>query len=531
MEQWKEHYTNLLVEHRTEFEIKTRHIQVEEESISPVDLTELKSALKIMKNNKSPGPGDIPIELLKQAPDVLLEIVVTLINKCLIEGNNIPEEWNLSYISSIYKKGNKKLCGNYRGLSVTSSMERLYGRVLKNRIEGHIKDFEEQSGFRAGRSCIDNTFVLNQLIEKRKARNLNTYLVFVDLEKAYDNVPLNKLFDVLEASELNKAYTKAIYNIYKNSKASIKVGNNYSEPFQTTKGLKQGCCLSPTLFKIYAQQALNNWTRKCSKMGVEIGEYCLYTLLFADDQVVIASDQEDVEYMTRKLTEEYSKWGLNMNLGKTEFLEVGGNLTTDLQLGSGKVRGVKEYKYLGSVISQEGNTKKDIQNRIVQGRKAIQLLNSLLWSTRIKMKTKIMLYYAIVEPILSYGSECWQLTSQEKNKILTVEMDFLRRSCRISRSDHIRNDEIRQRTKVTETVIDRIEYKQLMWYGHVKRMENERWPRRIMEYIPSNRRRRGRPAASWENNMEIAMRNRDIEKNEWMDRKRWRIKCGMRPRS
>ena len=49
----------------------------------------------------------------------------------------------------------------------------------------------------------------------------------------------------------------------------------------------------------------------------------MYTLQFADDQVVLAGDKEDLEYMTRKLTETYEKWGLDMNLNKTKYLFIG----------------------------------------------------------------------------------------------------------------------------------------------------------------------------------------------------------------
>lgn len=74
--------------------------------------------------------------------------------------------------------------------------------------------------------------------------------------------------------------------------------------------------MSPTLFKIYIQEALENWRKKCSGMGIDIGDKCLTTLFFADDQVIIANCEEDIDYMLRKLIEEYEKWGMNMNRGK-----------------------------------------------------------------------------------------------------------------------------------------------------------------------------------------------------------------------
>ncbi|XP_030753480.1 uncharacterized protein LOC115880423 [Sitophilus oryzae] len=150
-------------------------------------------------------------------------------------------------------------------------MGRLYGRILKERVEESFKEIEEQGGFRAGRSCIDNIFVLQQIIEKRRARNLDTHLVFIDLEKAYDMVPLKKLFEIL----------------------------------------------------VESNKALKNWRRKSRAIGIEIDNHYLSTLFFADDQVIVAGCEEDADYMFMKLDEEYDRWGLNINLTKTEYLKVG----------------------------------------------------------------------------------------------------------------------------------------------------------------------------------------------------------------
>ena len=72
--------------------------------------------------------------------------------------------------------------------------------------------------------------------------------------------------------------------------------------------------------------------------------------------------------------------------------------------------------------------------------------NSLLWSNKMKLQTKLTVYISIVEPILTYGCECWQLSDKEKKMIETVEMNFLRRAYNISRIQHVRNEDIRRKT-------------------------------------------------------------------------------------
>ena len=62
-------------------------------------------------------------------------------------------------------------------------------------------------------------------------------------------------------------------------------------------------------------------------MGIPLENITLHTLQFADDQVVLAGDKEDLEYITHKLKETYEKWGLDMNLNKTKYLCIGGRGT------------------------------------------------------------------------------------------------------------------------------------------------------------------------------------------------------------
>jgi len=97
-----------------------------------------------------------------------------------------------------------------RGISITSSTGRFYGRILKTRMEATIQDAEEQSGFCAGRSCIDNIFCLKQLCEKSISYGMETSLTFVDLRKAYDTIPITNLWNAMRAAGIKETYVKAV---------------------------------------------------------------------------------------------------------------------------------------------------------------------------------------------------------------------------------------------------------------------------------------------------------------------------------
>nr|CAH7720104.1 unnamed protein product [Callosobruchus chinensis] len=110
-----------------------------------------------------------------------------------------------------------------------------------------------------------------------------------------------------------------------------------------------------------------------------------------------------------------------------------------------------------------------------------------------------------------------------EKRLLAMEMGYWRRCCKLTLLDKVRNEQIRDRMSIATTIIDTIEAKKLRWYGHVCRMENSRWPKRILNWNPPERRRRGRPRTSWRDGLESAMRERDLNPGDWRDRKRWKL--------
>jgi len=165
-------------------------------------------------------------------------------------------------------------------------------------------------------------------------------------------------------------------------------------------------------------------------MGIPLENTTLYTLQLADDQVVLAGDREDLEYMTRKLKETYEKLGLDMNLNKTKYLCIGetySNLKLDKD---SEIEFCEEYKYLGVIFDTSGKDDKEIRSRVIQARKCIACLNGILWSADIRKERKLNIYNALIKSSLLYGFETWRLTENNKRLVKATEMDTLRRSSR-----------------------------------------------------------------------------------------------------
>jgi hypothetical protein len=125
-----------------------------------------------------------------------------------------------------------------------------------------------------------------------------------------------------------------------------------------------------------------------------------------------------------------------------------------------------------------------------------------------KTPVKLHIYQTIIQSILMYGAEVWQIPTREINKSLSTEMEVIRRSARKSRIEIIKNEYIKEIMRVKEKpdIIDNIERKRLQWYGHVKRMQEERLPKLIMEWIPGRR-----PRKTWMEGVRAAMEKKHLK--------------------
>ena len=112
------------------------------------------------------------------------------------------------------------------------------------------------------------------------------------------------------------------------------------------------------------------------------------------------------------------------------------------------------------------------------------MLNSVLWNWQITRKNKLLIYSSIVKSTVTYGAQTWKFNKNLELKLMSMEMDFFRRSARCSILEKIRNNVIREKMNIKNSVLDYIRYKQLNWYGHVQRMNEEKLPRTILEWYP-----------------------------------------------
>ena len=168
-------------------DIQTEHCERLNQTIT---LEEERQAVDQSKIGKATGIDNIPNEILKNPK--LLNPLHKLYQYCF-ENSVVPDCWYKSTIQPIYKKGKYPLNPlNYRGISLLSTVAKVFSSTLNNRITNHLDDngllCNEQNGFRKLRSCLDYIYTLTSIVRNRKLQKLPTYICFVDFAKAFDSV-------------------------------------------------------------------------------------------------------------------------------------------------------------------------------------------------------------------------------------------------------------------------------------------------------------------------------------------------------
>ena len=196
VERWKEHFEELLNPTNTPSMMEAE-LEVDGGS-SSISLMEVTEVVKHLRSGKAPGIDEIQPEMLKALGVEGLSWLTRLFNIAW-ESGTVPKEWQTGVVVPLFKKGDQRVCANYRGITLLSLPGKVYSKVLERRVRPIVEPQieEEQCGFRPGRGTTDQLFTLARILEGAWEYAHPVYMCFVDLEKAYDRVPREKLWEVL----------------------------------------------------------------------------------------------------------------------------------------------------------------------------------------------------------------------------------------------------------------------------------------------------------------------------------------------
>ena len=417
MEQWYVHFKGIL-----DKEVEANANETISEDDYNEDLDRLISKEEIifaigkLKNSKAPGQDGLISEFFKHLNNAAIEFLVSLFNTLFDEGI-YPNNWTESLILPLFKKGDANNAHNYRGISLSDVISKLYSSVINKRLSDWIRinniTGEMQAGFKKDYSTIDHIFTLMAAIQKQFENDRKLYVAFIDFEKAFDSISRHLLWPVLRKNNIKGKLYRCIVSMYADVKARIRSGSKLSDLINCTKGVKQGDALSPILFSLFinelALEVING-----GKHGATFDLVEIFLLLFADDIVLVSETPIGLQTQLNNLYSAACRLELKVNMDKSNIIvfRKGGYLgARERWVYNGlQMPVVNAYKYLGLYFTTKLSFNYTCGDLVSRAKRAVFSILSLMYKfdsrpTNIFFK----LFDTQVQPIVNYGAEVWGL--------------------------------------------------------------------------------------------------------------------------
>ena len=471
--------------------VRTRHFK--ESTPTP---SEVKSAIKQLKNNKAPGADNIAAEMLKADVGTTTELLHPIIQE-VWESEIVPEEFTDALIIKLAKKGDLTVCSNWRGITLLNTINKILSIIIHERISKVLEPVlrKQQSGFRPHRSCIDNISTLRIIMEQSMEFNTSLYLLFIDFKQAFDSLDRNVMWRILSSYGIPTKILNIIVGLYRSGKCRIVHRGKLGRWFTVDSGVKQGCVLSPLLFLIVL-----DWVMRKVNTGGRGIQWTLTERLedidFADDLALLAQRAQDIEYSLRRLVKYAAQVGLKINVTKTKLIRINTTTSCTLVVDGQTIEEIESFTYLGSILSGDGGAELDVNSRIRKARQAFISLNNIWNSTQLTRNLKIRFFKTNCVSVLLYGCETWKMTSSIENQIQVFVNRCLRRILKIRWPETIRNEELWRRTNCEQMKVV-IKRRKWNWIGHTVRRPVGDIAKTALDWNPQGTRRRGRPKTTW----------------------------------
>ena len=396
---------------------------------------ELNEAIKRTKDNKAPGPDDIPNEAIKNMNHRNREKLRKALNNIMWTGN-IPQDWTGSYITRLYKgKGQKGKCSSERGITLSSNIGKMFERIINERITEKVIITDEQAGGRKRRSTTDHINVLHNIIANNKKRKQPTYIVFLDVTKAYDKAWLKAIMHVLYKQGITDKTWDITDKLNQNLQAKIRTKYGLTRTIHINDSIRQGGVLSVIQYALIMDEISK--TNKMEDIGEQIPgtESRINTLLWMDDVALIANNLDDLKKLINNTNHTANKYHIEFGKEKSKVLRIGKHPKNQpeqeqLYLGSMELEYTDKYKYLGLTINEKLNLSDHIKSIKGKTEAAYQTILSLLHDRtflQIQMKTAWKLLETCIIPVITYASETWMPTKKEIKTLNKILDDIIKR--------------------------------------------------------------------------------------------------------
>lgn len=396
-------------------------------TITPTSPKEILSIILKLASKKSPGHDLITNKILKNLTSKALAYLASLFNSAMRLAT-FPSTWKHAIIVPIHKPGKQtNSLTSYRPISLLPTLSKLYERILLNRIKPYLQIIpKNQFGFKTQHSTCHQIQRISEIIVKGFENKQYTTAVFLDLTQAFDKVWHHGLKIKLKALNLPTYLLKTITSFITDRTFQVRIDTDLSPHHSINSGVPQGSVLGPTLFNIYCHDIPNPPDSQLA--------------MFADDTTILTQDNtldlsiKKLQSSLNEITSWFKKWKLNLNPTKSVakiFTLKRYNDPRNININNQIIQWNRKddsVKYLGVFLDEKLTWNIHINKKLTQGYARMRILYPLInHKSTLQIKSSLLLYTAIIRPLISYACPVWAAASTTKiNKIQILQNKFLR---------------------------------------------------------------------------------------------------------
>ncbi|KAL5248617.1 hypothetical protein ACHWQZ_G017709 [Mnemiopsis leidyi] len=217
-------------------------------------VSDIADAIEDIKPNAASGPDEIPVSLLKNCKEAIAEPIHLIWKKCFSSGS-VPSSYKFSHIFPLHKKDSRALPANYRPISLTSHVIKIFERVIRKKLVEYLEINDlicnKQHGFRSGRSCLTQLLHHFDDVLEALANNSDFDSIYLDYAKAFDKVDHKLLLRKLQLYGIHPKILNWIESFLIDRKQAVVVDGHLSFLALILSGVPQGTVLGPILFLIF----------------------------------------------------------------------------------------------------------------------------------------------------------------------------------------------------------------------------------------------------------------------------------------
>ncbi|KAI3352103.1 hypothetical protein L3Q82_020914 [Scortum barcoo] len=211
-----------------------------------------------MQGQRAPGIDGLTVEFYKAFWDILAADILDVFNESLTYGS-MPVSCRRAVLTLLQKKGNLQDIKNWRPVSLLCVDYKLLSKALANRLREAMEQVihRDQTYCVPGRSMVDNVYLIRDVLEVSSSLGIDTGLISLDQEKAFDRIEHNFLWKVMESFGFNAGFIAKIKVLYSDIESVLKINGSLCAPFRVHRGVRQGCALSGMLYALSLEPLLN----------------------------------------------------------------------------------------------------------------------------------------------------------------------------------------------------------------------------------------------------------------------------------